>query len=298
MATVVNPGTVVMNAPAQVQSPKLKQYQKIMFGLSVTETVLGALSILFGIVVVSLNGGSRYRSYSYSYYYSYSYTTGVGEGIWCGIWILIAGILGIAASRTKTKSCLIHCHMGFAITAAVFAASQVIASSILAIVYRSSAQVGVSIVIAIAGFVAFIICIVSASYCCSLYTALTGGSSCCGTGCCGDEVVLRQPVGQHVVYVQQPHNQMPYYPGVQQTQTIVQGPGGQQYVTTPYPVTSIPGQPAMVMQQGMVMQNPQTTAMPQAIPANPQPQAPAVYTNAAMQKEAESAAMQPPAYSH
>uniref|UniRef100_H2YGQ1 Uncharacterized protein n=1 Tax=Ciona savignyi TaxID=51511 RepID=H2YGQ1_CIOSA len=277
MATVTTQGAVIMNVPTLAPSNKLKEYRKIMLGLSVTETVLGSISVLLGIVI------SASRS---SYYYGYySSITSVGEGMWCGVWVLVAGILGIAASRTTRKESLIHWHMGFAITGAVFSSAQVTASTILALVYSRPFETGLSIIVAVIGFIAFIICIVSASYCCSLYTALTGAPSCCGQGCCsegccGEQVAVTHQPGQRVVYIHQPNQQPQYYPGVQHTQTIIQGPGGQQFVTHPYPVTSIPGQPAMVMQQGMVMQNPQTTVMPQANIANPQTSASGpAYTN-------------------
>uniref|UniRef100_H2YGU0 Uncharacterized protein n=1 Tax=Ciona savignyi TaxID=51511 RepID=H2YGU0_CIOSA len=139
-APVDNLGTGIRNALIPSESTKLKQYRNVLLGLSVSETVLGTLSIALGIAVSVLGSGSRYVSsyipsssyYDYNSYNNYySNYSGVGEGIWCGIWVLIAGSLGIAASRTKTKSCLIHCHMGFAITAAVFAASQVAASVLI-----------------------------------------------------------------------------------------------------------------------------------------------------------------------
>uniref|UniRef100_H2Y4C1 Uncharacterized protein n=1 Tax=Ciona savignyi TaxID=51511 RepID=H2Y4C1_CIOSA len=266
-----------MNVPVPVQSPKLKKYQKIMLGLSITEIVLGVISILLGIVVLSLNG--------YSYHsMPFNSNGAAAEGIWCGIWTSVAGILGIVASRTSRQPCVINCHMGLAITAAVFATYQVFASSVLAIYYQTSVQISLAILIALVGFSALIICIVSACYCCTLYMALTGGPCCCAKGCCGDEI-MTQTVGQNVVYVQQPNNQMPYYPIAQQPQTVVQGPDGQQYATTAY-------QPAA----GMVVQNSKTSAVPQENATFP-PQQTVVdgsgYANAAEQKQAESTALNP-----
>nr|XP_002129776.1 uncharacterized protein LOC100186658 [Ciona intestinalis] len=241
--SAVNPSaTVVVNSPANVQSPMLKKYKKIMVGLCISETVLGSISILLGIVLACFSSS--------------------GAGIWCGIWILVAGILGIVASRKRTTPCLINCHMGFAITASVFSAIQVTVASVQSIYMWSSVATAFSIVLVIIGLAAFIICIVSASYCCPLHTALTGSYGCCGAGCC-DEISVHHQAGTRVVYLQQQpaQNQVVQYAG--QPQLIVQNPGGQRFLSTPYGYTSIPtnaqqfvivqGQPGQP--QGMVVGN-------------------------------------------
>uniref|UniRef100_H2YGU5 MARVEL domain-containing protein n=1 Tax=Ciona savignyi TaxID=51511 RepID=H2YGU5_CIOSA len=233
MATMAPQSTVVMTSATPAQSDKIRNYRKIIYGLAVTEIVLGSLSMLLGVVITAVGGSGRSSTYysSYSgYTYRYTYRSfSVGEGLWCGIWILVAGSIGVPASRTQDKACLINCHMGFAITAAIFAFIQGITSSTMAALYGSSLLMGLSSFLAFVGFASFVICIVSACYCCPLYTAFTGAPNCCGNCCC-DSGTVQQPVGQQTVYVQQPNTQVQY----QQTQIPPQGVQ-QQYVVQHHP---------------------------------------------------------------
>nr|XP_009858078.1 uncharacterized protein LOC100184277 isoform X2 [Ciona intestinalis] len=315
MATIPPTTTVIVSQPSTgvvQQSPAVKQYKNIVLGLSITETIIGSISIVIGIVLSSYGGRSYSSGYSFYGYGGGYYASPVGEGIWCGIWILVAGCLGIAATRKRATSCMINCHMGFAITASVFAAGQTAGSGILASLMRSSFYSGFSILLSILGFIAFIICIVSASYCCPLHTAAVGRPSCCGSGCC-DEVPMQHQVGtqQQVMYMQPSQNQVMQY--ATQPQVIMQNPG-QQFVGAPLGYTGIPGstQQAVVIQnqpgqaQGMVMTNPHMAAQPPQRTAMQQPQGANANPNPVVQKqmEAEASANQagntapqnPPAY--
>ncbi|XP_078483066.1 uncharacterized protein LOC100176440 [Ciona intestinalis] len=241
MTTVGPTSVMVVNSPPAVQSPKLRTYKNIVFGLSVTETALGSLSIILGIVQSS--SFSRYGFYGIPYSYA--------EGIWSGIWVLIAGILGIAASKKdRPTSCLVNCHIGFAITASVIAAFQVGFSSLSSALFSRSVPLyfNTAVVLCIIGFIAFVICIISASFCCPLHTTAMGTPSCCGAGCCDERPARRQAMVQYT-----------------QPETIIQSSGGIPIVST-YGHTSIPGnaQPqAYIVQsqpgqaQGMIMFNPQ-----------------------------------------
>ncbi|XP_078483092.1 uncharacterized protein LOC144743364 [Ciona intestinalis] len=100
---------------------------------------------------------------------------------------------------------MINCHLGFAITAAVFAVIQIAVASLLTTFLwnLSPLNSNLTMVLAIVGFVSFIICIVSASYCCPLHTAGMGSLSCCGACCCDEESAQHQKAGTpNVVFVQ------------------------------------------------------------------------------------------------
>nr|XP_002129707.1 uncharacterized protein LOC100176440 [Ciona intestinalis] len=273
MATVGPTAVMVVNSPPAVQSPKLRTYKNIVFGLGVAETVLGFLSMILGSVQSSSITGYRFYGIPYSY----------AEGIWSGIWVLTAGILGIAASKKeRLTSCLINCHMGIAITASVFAAFQIGLSSVSAVIFSRSGLLyfNIAVVLCIVGFLSFVICIASASLCCPLHTTAMGTSSCCGACCCDERPAGRQVTVQYT-----------------QPETIIQSSGGIPIVST-YGHTSIPGiaQPQAYMvqsqsgqAQGMITYNPQ---MPihqpsQLVPIVQQMQAESANPEVSIQKEAQ-----------
>nr|XP_026691394.1 uncharacterized protein LOC100186486 [Ciona intestinalis] len=107
------------------ESPKLIKYRKIMILLGVFEMSFGFISILMGILQVALVEPSSSSISSKKSPQSY------GEGIWAGIWVLVAGVLCIAAAKTKTKLWLIQTHLGFAIAGAIFAAIEIAIAAVL-----------------------------------------------------------------------------------------------------------------------------------------------------------------------
>ncbi|XP_078488458.1 uncharacterized protein LOC100186486 isoform X2 [Ciona intestinalis] len=109
------------------ESPKLIRYRKIMIFLGLSEIFVGSISILLGILQVALVRPSSSSISSNTSPQSY------GEGIWAGIWVVVAGVLCTAAAKTKTKLWLIQTHLGFAIAGAISAAIEITISVILSL---------------------------------------------------------------------------------------------------------------------------------------------------------------------
>ncbi|XP_068705323.1 uncharacterized protein [Montipora foliosa] len=81
----------------------------LLRGLSIAQMVFGALMIVFGTsLVISVDHWSAKASF----------------GIWIGVWVIIAGVLGYVGARDDSKpdKCLIGCCLGFSISSCVFAA--------------------------------------------------------------------------------------------------------------------------------------------------------------------------------
>jgi len=79
--------------------------------LAITHIVVGALLIIFGIAdgVTAVRGRDRLFLAGYSFY-----------GVWIGIWMCIAGALGIpgsTAQRTPTRNCFVSQKDGCSVTA-------------------------------------------------------------------------------------------------------------------------------------------------------------------------------------
>uniref|UniRef100_F6WA40 Uncharacterized LOC100182868 n=2 Tax=Ciona intestinalis TaxID=7719 RepID=F6WA40_CIOIN len=198
-ASIVNPAVPGRNP---------YRYKNVIMGLAITETILGVLSIVLGIVLVANKNEVPVRvCHSYPVYTCHVlftiYSPKAGEGLWTGIWVLIAGILGIFASRNRPSSSVINAHMGLSITAAVFSAGQVAAGITLVFYTANVEYLRTSIALAAFGFISFVLCIVSASFCCPHHTVAIGTLSCCGAGCCESN-----GSDQQVVYVQQPPQQV------------------------------------------------------------------------------------------
>ncbi|XP_076815995.1 uncharacterized protein LOC143461930 isoform X3 [Clavelina lepadiformis] len=203
--------------------------KRIIFGLGVAEVILGAISIVLGAVLCGQFGCS----------------TVLGESIWCGIWFIVAGALGIAAGGESAGVGLINAHMGFSIWGSVAAGSMVFVSGVYASLYPTVVQaqysqefnsinadflgtvVPVLSVSAVVGFIAFILLIVSAAYCCC-----STPYNCCS--CCCAQSYPAQPPAMQNVYTQQTFvaapadNQAALYPPpylTQANQPIHAGPG-------------------------------------------------------------------------
>ncbi|XP_078494816.1 uncharacterized protein LOC100182868 isoform X1 [Ciona intestinalis] len=205
-ASIVYPAVPVRNR---------NRYKNVIMGLAITETILGVLSIVLGIVLVA---NKNEVPVTVCHYYPVStcrvlftlYFPKSGEGLWTGVWVLIAGILGIFASRNRPSSSVINAHMGLSITAAVFSLGQVVAGIVLAFYTANVVYLRTTIVLAAFGFISFVLCIVSASFGCPHHTVAIGSVSCCGAGCCETDGSNPQ-----AVYVQQPPQQVVVSPGAQ-----------------------------------------------------------------------------------
>lgn len=180
----------------------------VLYGLGITECVMGSISILLAVVVIVMtpSEASNYinsqRSYNSYYYYIYvvtvySYTS---QGIWSGLFMVILGILGVCAKSTPSR-CMYIANMVIAIVAANIVFSGAIISCVGAgVSYYSGSLVALHSVIAVLCFVGSILTIVHSAFC-------------CGGLCCNND---SPPV--RAVYVASQANPQPQY---------IQGPNGQ-----------------------------------------------------------------------
>jgi len=108
---------MVDNEKKQTSFPK-----KIAIALSIVQIILGIASFLAQIVIIILLS-------TYDSHYEYEYVGGIGEGIYCGVFFIIAGGLGILASR-KPTTCCISAFMTLSIIASTFSGIQIILASL------------------------------------------------------------------------------------------------------------------------------------------------------------------------
>merc|ERR1719229_238292 len=113
------------------------------------------------------------NSYNYRRYYSRHVIT--GEGIYCGIFFLIAGILGVVAGR-KSTTCNISAFLVLSIIASLFAATQFIFSVIntILVFHADLTLTLVFLVLALTALTEGVVAIVCSALCC--------GACCCGAG--------------------------------------------------------------------------------------------------------------------
>ncbi|CAK8694579.1 unnamed protein product [Clavelina lepadiformis] len=161
---------VVVNA---VEMPSIR-HKSAVTKLGLAQVILGVLSVLIGVALIVMMVVVQSR-----YFISLAMYT-FGEGIWCGIWIIVAGVLGMSAGKQDASVCLINCHMGFGIVAILFAALLSVESGIHAGVTAYMPFRVLSIVQAINAGISFFSLIVSTSICCCCSTP----QACCGTSCC------------------------------------------------------------------------------------------------------------------
>ena len=165
--------------------------KKAASALSIVQILLGIISIICQFVIIIVlhtnphcgpqsDYSNEYR-YS-SYCYDRDYIAGVGEGIYCGIFFIIAGGLGLLASH-KTSTCNISAFMILSIFASIFSAILIIISSIHLIV----ASVGNRIqapelktamfsIMVLSGVVEGVVAIICAAVCCRAWCCTGGGA--------------------------------------------------------------------------------------------------------------------------
>lgn len=151
--------------------------KKTAKGLSITQITLGATSILSQILLILL--ASLYPSRSG--YYDYENIAGIGEGIYCGVFFVIAGSLGLLASR-KPSNCNISAFMTLSILAAIFSAVQISVASVnltsLVVGYRAQAvgvKIGLFSAMIMSGLGEFVVSIICAAVCCRACCCSGGG---------------------------------------------------------------------------------------------------------------------------
>jgi len=169
-----------------------KQFaKKTSKNLAILQMVLGAVSIFcqIGIIIERHVENDEYYNQNSYYRRYYSYHIITGEGIYCGIFFIIAGILGVVASR-KSTTCNISAFLVLSIIASLFAATQFIFSVINTIIvfHADLILTLVYIVLAISALAAGVVAIVCSALCC-------GACCCSGDGPRSDQVLYLPGAG-------------------------------------------------------------------------------------------------------
>jgi len=143
---------VIVQAPvANTRTPDSDHFKKFfpkkaVLGMSIAMIIAGALSAILQILVML-------RSHS------------IGQGIWCGVFFIITGGLGVAAAR-KPSDCSIIALMVFSITSAVLAVPRMVFDAFGAEWSYQVEAVGLYSFLFILGLAGAIISIVLSSYTC------------------------------------------------------------------------------------------------------------------------------------
>lgn len=225
-----------------------ERHRLTIYRLGVTEVVLGVLCVIIwavSLVMASIAqrhicAGYGYRSSCYPIRF---YLTYVSSGMWCGMFLLISGALGVC-TRKKPTSCMYSANMTMSIISSIMMGVMIICSSIAAAgyeAYRYGAIKIPHIALAVIGLAGMVICIIHAAYCCA-------GTCCRHKGYYGT-VMYTAPPQQ---YVQLPNGQL----------MLVQA---QPMLPQSYPMAMAP-QP--IIRPAQVL-GPSTSMMPQATAAYP-----------------------------
>lgn len=152
---------VLVQHPVQTdgQAARREMNKSTIYKLGVTEIILGIVFIVSCVVsIVLASGFAGYR---------YIGVILVSPGIWCGIFPIISGILGVMAQRNPSK-CIFVANMIMAIFTSLFMAILFSLSIVSALVV--SGYFGIilfQVLNCIGSFALFIVAIVHSSYCCS-----------------------------------------------------------------------------------------------------------------------------------
>nr|CAB3262862.1 uncharacterized protein LOC100184277 [Phallusia mammillata] len=240
-APIQQPGMMIqvpVSAVVNSNEKRLAHCKKVLLGLGVTEFLLGLFSTLLGIVALAYSYDDRITS---SYYNETFY---MGQGLWCGVWVIVAGLLGILSGRKHATQCMINSHMSLSIVASIFSAVMFSIAIPMSLIlrFRSSRSIflhNIEIVLAVFGFVTFILCIVSATYCC--YTLSAAGHVSCCSSCCDCCAYNNQtrPEGQAVYVVQSMNPNQQFVPV-----NTVMVPGSSQIQTVPVSTSAVSQQNA------------------------------------------------------
>jgi len=214
---------VQISMPNQkIKEAKIKKLQAVIKRLGIGSVILSIIMFCGGIAEVAINpcithGYSDYGYSNYRYpYYPYleddfqtclsAYT--IGQGIWCSIFPLIAGIFGIVAGRNAKNQAKIKLLMGFSIVGATFAFLLVVLQPIfltLNLFRNTPGLLAVQIIISSVAFVNFVLLIITTAY------------SFCLSNCCCNNGNARAETSQMfcaVPYQNQQYNTIvPLFPG-------------------------------------------------------------------------------------
>lgn len=202
--------TIQTNVAYPIQQPQVIAVQqdnphgrniKAIRGLAITQIILGALTICFGIGAIA--------GFKYGYWVNAS-----GSGIWFGIWILITGIIGVSSAKNPASNGLNGTHMAFNIVCTVISFFVGIFFVVAVVFYANcerrwntyyhyyyydegfycwghkEAGIAIYTILLIIMITEFFVSLVASVYCCS------GG--CCGQTTSG-VIIQQQP--QHTTFV-------------------------------------------------------------------------------------------------
>ncbi|XP_014662088.1 PREDICTED: proto-oncogene tyrosine-protein kinase receptor Ret-like [Priapulus caudatus] len=99
--------------------PQVRRIGRVTLALAVVQIVLGLLAIILESVALWI-----YTRFSYQIDYA-----PLGTGVWCGLFFVVAGLIGVITARNETK-CRVISFMVLSIIAACFAAILIIISGI------------------------------------------------------------------------------------------------------------------------------------------------------------------------
>lgn len=188
----------------QTSNDRRQINKKAIFGIGVTEVMLGSIAIVLAIVTLFVPTDLPYNRDFASLCFSYNR---ISTGVWCGLLAITTGALGIVIIKKPTKDIYIS-NMIMAIITAIATLIGVATSSLAAITTRFCTDdlYGFHAVIAILCVILFIMSVVHASFCCS-------GS------CCTEEFEPARQLLYMPTHEQHPNvkHGLPVYPGDQTT---------------------------------------------------------------------------------
>ena len=133
--------------------------KKTLRGLGIAEASLGGFSILLAIA-------ANYIASFWSFFFNRTFTY-TSQGIWCGVFMIIIGILGISVKKNPSK-CMYVANMTMAIVVACISFTGFVLSGFAAgTSYFSTNLIIIHSIITIICLAVMIITIVHSAFCCS-----------------------------------------------------------------------------------------------------------------------------------
>lgn len=157
-----NEGTVAVNISpnaSEATSKSSQPYVNVMFGLGITELVIGFLIFCLDIACVSITVEETPTTNVEWLAFGYN-----GIGIWGGLYICLSGALGVVYSYMPSPA-MINTNMSLSMLASATSVIMLVVHAFAAIT-PVPALIGLHITIALLAFSTTIICIVHSVFCC------------------------------------------------------------------------------------------------------------------------------------
>jgi len=218
---------------------KVKKLGGVIKGLGIASIVLSLTTLICGIAEVSIRT-CRTHYYSFGVFPEVScfFSVSIGQGIWCSVFPLIAGIFGIVAGKSAKSQAKISLVMGFSIVGAIFSSLLVILQPVFLTInlfLGVPAIFALQIVITVVAFVNFVLLIVTASFSCCL------SNSCCGnTSTAAPQIVYIPYPNQPATTIVPTLSLQPGYSQQQPTFNLPQGSSPRQNYSKNAPTLSAP----------------------------------------------------------